>query len=95
MEFDRTYRKDGFSVDDKGWDALRPFLAKKRDDETGGVVAMQYPIVIGNDALGSRFGLTSVPMTLLIDKDGRIAVAHTGVVDKGNFEGNIRQLLKQ
>ena len=100
MEFDRTYRKDGLSVigvsmDDKGWDAVRPFLAKKRDDETGGVVAMQYPIVIGNDALGSRFGLTSMPMTLLIDQEGRIAVAHTGVVDRGNFEANIRQLLKQ
>lgn len=99
MEFDRKYRKDGLSVigvsmDEKGWEAVRPFLAKKRDDETGGMIAMQYPIVIGNDALGSRFGLTSMPMTLLIDKDGRIAVSHTGVVDKGNFETNIRQLLK-
>lgn len=100
MEFDRKYRKDGLAVigvsmDDKGWDAVRPFLAKKRDDETGGMIAMQYPIVIGNDALGRRFGLTSMPMTLLIDKSGKIAVSHTGVVDKGNFETNIRQLLKQ
>ena len=100
MEFDRKYRKDGLAVigvsmDDKGWEVVRPFLAKKRDDETGGMIAMQYPIVIGNDALGSRFGLTSMPMTLLIDKAGKIAVSHTGVVDKGNFEANIRQLLKQ
>lgn len=34
-------------------------------------------------------------MTLLIDKAGNVAVSHTGVVDKGNFEANIRQLLKQ
>lgn len=100
MEFDRKYRKDGLAVvgvsmDDKGWKAVRPFLAKKRDDETGGMIAMQYPIVIGSDALGSRFGLTSMPMTLLIDKAGNVAVSHTGVVDKGNFEANIRQLLKQ
>jgi peroxiredoxin len=99
MEFDRKYRKDGLAVigvsmDDKGWDAVRPFLAKKRDDETGGLIAMQYPVVIGNDVLGSRFGLTSMPMTLLIDRDGKIAVSHTGVVDKGNFESNIRELLK-
>ena len=99
MEFDRKYRKDGLSViwvsmDEKGWEVVRPFLAKKQDDETGGMIAMQYPIVIGNEALGSRFGLTSMPMTLLIDKDGRVAVSHTGVVDKGNFEDNIRQLLK-
>jgi len=99
MEFDRKYQKDGLAVigvsmDDKGWDAVRPFLAKKRDDETGGMIAMQYPIVIGNDALGTRFGLTSMPMTLLIDKEGKIAASHTGVVDKNNFESNIRQLLK-
>ena len=44
MEFDRKYRKDGLAVigvsmDDKGWKAVRPFLAKKRDDETGGMIA--------------------------------------------------------
>ena len=58
------------------------------------MIAMQYPIVIGDDILGSRFGLTSMLMTLLIDKNGKVAVSHTGVVDKGNFENNIRQLLK-
>ncbi len=99
MGFDRKYRKDGLAVigvsmDEKGWDAVRPFLAKKKDDETGGMIAMQYPIVIGNDELAGRFGLTSMPMTLLIDKDGKIAVSHTGVVDKDNFENNIKELLK-
>ena len=99
MGFDRKYRKNGLAVigvsmDEKGWEAVRPFLAKKKDDETGGMIAMQYPIVIGNDALAGRFGLTSMPMTLLIDKDGKIAVSHTGVVDKDNFESNIRELLK-
>ena len=99
MEFDRKYRDSGLSVigvsmDEKGWAIVRPFLAKKKDDETGGVIAMQYPIVIGNDALASRFGLTSMPMTLLIDKSGKIAVSHTGVVDKENFEANLRALLR-
>jgi beta-lactamase regulating signal transducer with metallopeptidase domain/peroxiredoxin len=100
IEFDRKYRKDGLAVigvsmDEKGWGTVRPFLAKKKDDETGGIIVMQYPIVIGNNALGTRFGLTSMPMTLLIDKDGKIAVSHVGVVDKENFESNIQRLLKQ
>ena len=82
-------------MDDKGWAVVKPFLEKKRDDETGGMIAMQYPVVIGNDALGSRFGLTSMPMTLLIDKEGKIALSHTGVVDKGDFENHIRQLLQE
>lgn len=100
MQFDRMYRKEGLAVigvsmDEKGWAAVRPFLDKKRDDETGGMIAMQYPVVIGNDALAGRFGLTSMPMTLLIDREGKIAVSHTGVVDKDNFESNLRQLLKE
>ena len=99
MEFDRKYRDSGLAVigvsmDEKGWATVRPFLAKQRDDETGGIIAMQYPVVIGNNELAGRFGLTSLPMTLLIDKSGKIAVSHTGVVDKENFERNLRTLLK-
>ena len=59
------------------------------------MIGMQYPVVIGNDALAGRFGLTSMPMTLLIDREGKIAVSYTGVVDKDNFESNLRQLLKE
>ncbi len=99
MEFDKKYKNQGLAVigvsmDEEGWKAVRPFLAKKRDAETGGNIAMQYPIVIGTDSLAKQFGLTSMPMTLLIDRDGKIAVSHTGVVDKDNFESNIRALLK-
>jgi peroxiredoxin len=99
MEFDKKYKNQGLAVigvsmDEDGWKAVKPFLAKKRDAETGGNIAMQYPIVIGTDSLAKQFGLTSMPMTLLIDKEGKIAVSHTGVVDKDNFESNIRSLLK-
>jgi cytochrome c biogenesis protein CcmG/thiol:disulfide interchange protein DsbE len=99
MEFDKKYKNQGLAVigvsmDEGGWKTVKPFLAKKRDAETGVNIAMQYPIVIGTDSLAKQFGLTSMPMTLLIDRDGRIAVSHTGVVDKDNFENNIRALLK-
>ncbi|HUZ97701.1 MAG TPA: redoxin domain-containing protein [Edaphobacter sp.] len=100
IEFDKKYRQHGLAVigvsmDEDGWKTVKPFLAKKIDDETGGMIAMQYPIVIGSDSLAKRFGLTSMPMTLLIDKQGRIAVSHTGVVDKADFEHHIQMLLKQ
>lgn len=99
MEFDKKYKNQGLAVigvsmDEGGWKTVKPFLAKKREAETGGNIAMQYPIVIGTDALAKKFGLTSMPMTLLIDKEGKIAVSHTGVVDKDNFENNIRALLQ-
>ncbi len=98
MEFDEKYRRQGLAVigvsmDDDGWKAVRPFLAQKRDPETGGNTAMKYPVVIGNDALAKQYNLTNMPMTLLIDKQGKIALSHAGVVNKDDFEGHILQLL--
>jgi peroxiredoxin len=98
MEFDRKYRKQGLAVigvsmDEDGWKAVKPFLARKIDPETGGNTAMEYPVVIGNDQLAKEFNLTSMPMTLLIDRQGKIALSHTGVVNKNDFESHILQLL--
>jgi hypothetical protein len=36
----------------------------------------------------------SMPVTLLIDRDGRIADSHSGMVDKDAFENEIRTLLR-
>lgn len=85
----------GVAMDAGGWKSVRPFLALKRDPETGGNTSPNYPIVIGSKGLAKRFNLTSLPMTLLIDREGRIAVSHTGMVDKNAWEKDIRALLKQ
>jgi peroxiredoxin len=99
MEFDMKYRQQGLAVigvsmDDDGWKVVRPFLAQARDPETGGNTAMRYPVVIGNSALGKQYNLTSMPMSILIDRKGKIALSHTGVVNKDDFESTIRQLLR-
>jgi peroxiredoxin len=99
MEFDTKYKREGLAVigvsmDDDGWKAVKPFLAQTRDPETGGNTAMKYPVVIGNETLAKQYNLTSMPMTLLIDREGKIALSHTGVVNKDDFEGHIRQLLR-
>ena len=35
------------------------------------------------------------PTTLLIDRDGKIADFHSGMVDKNSFEREIRTLLRE
>ena len=99
MEFDEKYKSQGLALigaamDDEGWKVVRPFLAREKDPETGGRTAMQYPVVLGNASLAKDYGLTSMPMTVLIDREGRIALAHTGVVDRADFEGHVRELLR-
>ena len=55
---------------------------------------MDYTVVLGNDDLLSQFGFKSLPATYLIDKNGNVAVAHIGMVDKDNFEGAYRRIVE-
>lgn len=100
MEFDKKYKNQGLSVigvamDDDGWKTVRPFLALKKDPETGGNTAMQYPVVFGSQNLAQQYHLVAMPMTLLIDREGKIAVSHSGMVDKSAFENDIQKLLSE
>ena len=68
MEFEDKYKQHGLAVigvsmDADGWKSVKPFIAEKK---------MNYDVVIGSDALGQKFGLNNMPLTLLIDRNGKI-----------------------
>ena len=92
IEFEKKYRDKGLSaigvsVDD-GWRPVKTYLAEH---------PISYPIVLGDmDVLEKTFRLpASLPVTLLIDRRGRIASTHAGVVEREKFEAEIRQLLEE
>ncbi len=89
IEFDRKYGDKGLvvigvSMDDGGMKVVKPFLAEKH---------INYRVVLGNDQLAEKFALGPMPMTLLIDRTGKVAVSHSGIVNKESFEENINALL--
>jgi cytochrome c biogenesis protein CcmG/thiol:disulfide interchange protein DsbE len=91
MEFQKKYKDGGLSVvgvsvDDDGWKSVKPFLEEKQ---------VNYAVVIGDWDLAGRFGITSLPVTLLIDRNGRVADLHVGMVDKDTFDREIQILLKE
>jgi peroxiredoxin len=91
IEFQKKYEKQGLvvigiSMDDDGWKSVRPWMGEKR---------VNYPIVIGNQPLANRFGLDGMPLTALVDRDGKIADVHLGVVDKDATEKKIQALLQE
>ncbi|HJZ72379.1 MAG TPA: TlpA disulfide reductase family protein [Vicinamibacterales bacterium] len=91
IEFDRKYAAQGLTsigaaMDDEGWAKVKPYLAEH---------PIPYSIVVGNPDLVQPYDIKNLPVTLLIDRHGRIADAHTGVVDKGTWEQEIRQLLRE
>jgi cytochrome c biogenesis protein CcmG/thiol:disulfide interchange protein DsbE len=92
IEFENKYKESGLSVvgvsvDEDGWKSVKPFLEEKK---------VNYRVLLGNWDLAKQFGVdNALPVTLLIDRDGRIADSHTGLVDKGVFESEIKVLLKE
>lgn len=75
----------GISMDDDGWSSVRPYLKEK---------PIPYTIVIGADAIAKQFNVTAMPVTILIDRQGKIAATHAGVVAKSTYESEIKSLLK-
>jgi hypothetical protein len=55
---------------------------------------MNYRVVVGNDEVSQLFGsIDSLPTTLVIDREGRIASMHIGLVSKKTYAQEIEQLL--
>jgi cytochrome c biogenesis protein CcmG/thiol:disulfide interchange protein DsbE len=78
VRFEKEYGSRGMTVigastDKDGWKSVTPYLKKK---------PLNYPVVIADEALTSAYGLGAMPMTVLIDRQGRIAATYSGVVDR-------------
>ena len=76
----------GISVDDP-IEKLKPYAAKMK---------MNYPVLVGNgrDDVQDAFGpLWGIPVTVFIDREGRIAKKHSGIASKEQFEQEIKALL--
>jgi len=76
----------GISVDDP-IEKLKPYASQMK---------MNYPVLVGNgrDDVQDAFGpLWGIPVTVFIDREGRIAKKHSGIASKEQFEQEIKALL--
>ena len=93
IDFERQFKDRGFSVvgvsmDEDGWKAIKPYAANMK---------MNYPILLGDDNVSTAYGgLDSLPTTLLIDRQGKVASVHVGVsMGKDEFKNAIEKLLAE
>jgi len=91
MDFANRYKDSGFvvigvSMNEDGWKSVKPFVEERK---------LNYPIVIGNEDLANQYGLSSMPVSVLIDRDGKIADLHSGMVEKDSWEKEIQTLLQE
>ena len=87
--FESRYMADGLqvigvSLDDDGWKSVVPFLGK---------TPVNYPVVIASGEVATRYGVEAMPMTVLIDREGKVAGMHLGTVKKDVWEAEIGRLL--
>jgi len=55
---------------------------------------MNYPVAMGSAQLANQYGgILGLPITYLIDRQGRIAAWHVGATEAEVFEAEIRKLL--
>lgn len=73
----------GVSLDDT-WTPIPPAMARWH---------MNYRVVLGDEPVRRAYNVTALPITVLIDREGRIADSHRGLVNRGQAETLIRQLL--
>ena len=68
----RGFTVVGVAMDDEGKSVVAPFIAKERFDVDGKELLIDYPILIGNDDAGEKFGgILGYPTSFLISRDGR------------------------
>jgi thiol-disulfide isomerase/thioredoxin len=89
--FQDTYREQGFAVlgvavERDGWTRVTPYLNQR---------PVNYQIAIGDrDRAKSAVG-PSIPTTLILDRQGRIAVRHVGFCSRSEYQRDIQKVLAE
>ena len=82
---DRDFAVLGISMDDDGWKSVKPFIASHK---------INYRVMIGSELVSQQFGnIEALPTSFILDRQGRIAVSHVGLVDKRDYLHEIIKLM--
>jgi peroxiredoxin len=68
----------GVAMDDRGWPAVAPFVAQHR---------VSYPVLLGTPKVARAYGgVRTLPLTVFIDRDGRIVATHDQMLSEKQLE---------
>jgi len=101
IEMQQKYSAQGFTIlgiamDEDGASIVTPWVQKERFDVNGTKSAMNYPIVIGNDAAADKFGgLLGYPTSVLISRDGKILKRITGIITPDEISKSVEMQLQR
>ena len=99
IEFQKKYADKGFTIlgaamDEEGASVVGPYLQKEKFDVDGQKLSINYPIVLGSDEVGDKFGgILGLPTSYVITRDGKIAKHIMGLVNHDDLESIIQSTL--
>jgi len=84
----------GASMDEDGVKAVDSFIHTTNFNVSGQQRLMDYPIVLGSDAITDKFGgLLGMPTSYLISRDGKIVKKYIGVVNEAQIVKDVESQL--
>src|SRR5713101_7093343 len=98
IEFQQKYADKGFtilgiSMDDGRKQDIEPCLREERFDVGGQKLALNYPILIGNDELAGKYNIFGMPTSVLVSRDGKKVRTYVGLIDHDTIAAEIEGLL--
>jgi cytochrome c biogenesis protein CcmG/thiol:disulfide interchange protein DsbE len=90
VEFEQKYKDKGFAVlgvslDEDGWEVVKPYVERAK---------INYRILLGDDMTAQLYGgVDSLPTSFVLDREGRIAATHVGLVSKSQYQKDLDALL--
>ena len=92
IDFETRYKDRGFAVvgvamDEEGWEVVRPYITSKK---------INYRMLMGDEMVAQLYGgVDSLPTSFVLDREGKVAAAHVGLVSKSEYQNDIEKLLDQ
>ena len=99
IDFQQKYGSRGFTVlgvslDEGGKKSVMHFIESQRFDVNNQKQALDYPILLGNNKTGERFGgIIGLPTSMLFSRDGKKIKTVTGIMTRDEVEAAIQGLL--
>jgi thiol-disulfide isomerase/thioredoxin len=76
----------GVSMDEQGWDVVRPFAEEYQ---------VNYPLVVDDGTVSVKYGpIQALPMTFLINRDGEVELAIPGMVNKATLQPILEEMVQ-
>jgi len=74
----------GISLDQGGWDDVKSFIAE---------YGITYPILKGTEEVAAQYKVRTIPMLVIVDKEGKIYKRYLGFGDDEQLEKDIKSVL--